>query len=152
MSKKERGRKVRMKLIRNKNQIFAYRTTVTPEKSIEEIKKNLKKYGCQGFQYTEHPDTNQKAIRFYVPSDTGRLLVHLDIPEIHEKMISGKTKYLEKESYRALVLIVKAKLNLIELGEPIEEVFLLNMITPDGKMLKNILTKDLPLLTQGEMQ
>lgn len=139
-----------MKLIREKNRIYAYKTQVTPEKSIEEVKKNLKKYGCQGFQYAEHPDTNQKIIRFYIPTPNGRLLIHVDIPEIHEKMKSGTIRYLENESYRALVLIMKAKLNLVELGEPIEEVFILNMVSPDGKLLKDVLMKDIPLLTRGE--
>lgn len=138
-----------MKLIRDKKRIYAYNTQVKPEKSIEEIKRNLKKYGCQGYQYTEHPDSNEKAIRFYIPTPQGRLLIHIEIPEIHEKKKSGKTEYLENESFRALVLIIKAKLNLVELGEPIEEVFLLNMVTPDGKLLKDVITPDLPLLARN---
>ena len=136
-----------MKLIKTTRQIYAYRTPVTRGKSIDEVRGILRKFGCKGFQLTEVPD-GSAYIRFLMPTPVGNIPVHVDIPEIRIRQKKG-TKYLEKESYRALVLILKAKFNLVELGEPIQEVFFLNAVTPDGHLLKEKMMSDLPLLTQG---
>lgn len=139
-----------MKLIREPKKIFAYKTQVSTEKSLEEIRKMLNKYECRGFGFIENPENpKEKVVMFQIPMKNGSYSsIRMAIPEVWVKLRT-KEKYLEKVSYRYLVLLLKAKLNQVELGEPIEEVFLLDMITQDGKKMRELIIKDYPLLTQG---
>lgn len=139
-----------MKIVRKYDQIYAKGTKVTIEKSIEEIKKMLKKYGCKGFTSAEsREDERRKAIKFFAPTTNGDLPIILEAPEIYVTTRKGE-KYLEKESYRALALIVKSKLVTVDLGlETVQDAFILDVITSDGRKMKDLITKDIPLLTQG---
>jgi len=117
---------------------------------MEEIRKMLDKYECKGFVFAENPlNPKDKKIMFQIPMKDGKYhTVTMIIPEVWVKLRT-KEKYLEKVSYRYLFLLLKAKLNQVDLGEPIEEVFLLDMMTQDGRQMRELITKDLPMLTSG---
>jgi hypothetical protein len=130
--------------------IYAYKTQVTKEKSLEEAQKILEKFNCMGFQYSRAPYSNEAAIKFLVKAKWGDVLIRIDIPAIYRKYKDGTEKYLENESYRYLILLLKAKFALLEI-EPIEKVFFLDSITKDGKKMEEILLNDsnLPKLLEN---
>lgn len=133
-----------MKIIKEKTeQIFAYRTPVSVSRSIDEIKHNLEKHRCLWIGDLQNPYTREKFISFTIPTKIGDIPVRIDVPEIWYKQ-----RYLERESYRALVLLVKSKLVQVELGEPLGVVFLPNVA---AKYVQELLPepKDVPLLRGG---
>ncbi|MHA1892090.1 MAG: hypothetical protein ACTSYS_13940 [Promethearchaeota archaeon] len=122
---------IKIKIVRKKvEQIYAYKTKVSVTKSIEEIKRLLMKYNCLWVGDVQNPYTGEKFISFMIPSKIGDIPVKISVPEIWYK-----NKYLKRESYRALVLLIKSKLILVDLGEPMELVFLPNVSTKHMKDL-----------------
>jgi len=121
--------------------IYAYQTQVTIDESLSEIRKILEKFKCKGFAYVNNPFTNELYIAFTIDvKNIGNVPVRIDIPQFY---CNGK--YLEKPSYRAMVMLVKSKLTQVDLGEPIEMVFLPNI--PSNVRLKLLpKTNDLPML------
>lgn len=110
------------------NRIYAYRTDISTTRSIEEVRHILDKFGAKAFAFATYPEKEEEYIGFLLETKFGKLQVRIDIPRIYLKNSANpRGKYLEKESYRALVLLVKAKLQQIDLGEPIEVVFFQNL-------------------------
>jgi len=122
-----------MKVIKQRaEQVYAYGTKVSKTSTIEEVRKILEKFDAVGFNYVEDPIHDEKSIAFFLKTQRfGLMPVRINIPEIYLKSKrNGKPDtYLERESYRALVLLLKSRLTEIELGESIEAVFLLDMVT-----------------------
>lgn len=128
-----------MKILKKRNQIYALGTSKSVSASIEQAKKIiLNDFKGSGFIYVDHPNGLEKYIIFGIPinqdGSTVTAPIRIDIPDIYEKQVR-KEVYREKESYRALVLILKAKLILMENGEPKEKVFYLDQVDKKNNRL-----------------
>jgi len=125
-----------MKIQRNDaKQIYAFNTKVKVTDSIEEVQHILSKFNFKGFGWMNNPVTGEMFIAFLMDVNGIDVPVRIDVPQIYYK-----GKYLEKESFRALVILVKSKITQIDLGESKEIVFLPNIprqlvagLLPEGK-------------------
>lgn len=125
---------------------YAKGTTVTSAKTREEIERTLARYGADQFLYAWRDGDavigfrmNGRQIKFVLP------LPSKSDPEFTQYM-NGSVPYLRTESeaekryeqatrqrWRALGLIIKAKLEAIESGISIfEDEFMANVVLPDG--------------------
>lgn len=123
---------------------YASNTTVSVEKSQQEIQKILRNYGADKFGTME--DKEKAYIMFgynnlmiqisiYLPqisdclkTETGRIRKKLQVEQEHDKAI--------KRKWRSLVLLVKAKLVGVSDGiTTIEKEFIGDIVMPDGATL-----------------
>jgi hypothetical protein len=133
---------------------YAQNTSVSVEKSQQEVQNILRKYGADAFGVMERKDIaylmfeyNGLMIQITVPlpkkeefikTDTGRSRKNNQAEQAYEQAI--------RQRWRALVLAVKAKLEAVESGiSTIEKEFLAFVMMPDGKQLSDHL---LPQLLQ----
>lgn len=123
---------------------YASNTSVTPEKSQEEIKRTLRKYGADRFGVME------ERTRAHVMFEYSGLLIQLsiDLPNRDEFAVteSGRDRSSAsietshnqaiRQRWRALLLAIKAKLEAIECGiSTIEQEFMAFVVMPDGRSL-----------------
>lgn len=143
---------------------YAKNTTVNSAKSRAEIERTLTKYGAEGFMYGWRdnkaiiafemlgkriqfrlplPDKNSKEFQ-YTPSRR-RKRTGSQIEEEYEKAI--------RQKWRALALIIKAKLEAIESGIAIfEDEFLANIMLPNGQSMGDWIRPQIEIAyTQGSM-
>lgn len=126
---------------------YARQTSVSIERSQEEIKSLLRRYGVKKSGVEEDTDEGWGAIIFYI----GHLIVRIKITyspiEEFEFTPAGRSYRSErgqyeaweqavKQRWRALVLAVKSKLEAVEVGiATIEQEFMPYVVMPDGKTL-----------------
>lgn len=114
--------------------MYAKNTTVSCEKSKTEIEKTLTRYGATHFAYTTMPEgavvqfvNSGKRIRFLVPMP-GR--PKEGSPVAHFK----RWEKSQRQKWRALGLVIKAKLEAVESGIcTFEEEFLAHIVLPNGQ-------------------
>ena len=111
-------------------------------RSLEEIKNTLMRYGADGFGYMETPQgagivfklrNREYSIQIGLPSidqfqttSTGRRRTENIIQQEFEKAV--------RQKWRALALVVKAKLEAVESGiSTVEQEFLAFTVLPDGQ-------------------
>lgn len=119
-------------------------TTVNIEKSKEDINRLLKKFGCRGIQWTWLDD--KEILRFIHEFEfkgvQKSITFEIGIPEISKKAGRGydkKTMRNDRQAYRIVVHIIKAKLTAVETGvETFENEFLSKILyqLPDGRPMK----------------
>ena len=142
---------------------YANNTTVSPEKSQEEIKRTLRKYGADKIGIMEEFKENKGHVMF----EYHGLLVQMSVqfPEKNEfsKTETGKARVdsaIEtafnqalRQRWRALLLAIKAKLEAVESGiSTIEQEFLAFIKMPDGRNIGDHLLPELQnLVTSGKM-
>jgi hypothetical protein len=127
---------------------YASKTTVSAEKSKAEIEQTLIRYGADGF--CSAWEGHRASISFRIDERIVRL--ELDLPEEHEyttnarggKMAPEKARgaweQAKRQRWRALNLIVKAKLEAVECGiSSIEREFLADVVLPDNTRLGDAL-------------
>lgn len=123
---------------------YAEGTQVAPDRSRAEIEKTLARYGADSFAY--YTDAGRAAIgftahgrkvRFLLPmpdpadaaftrTPTGRPRTPVQARAEHEKAV--------RQRWRALALVVKAKLEAVDSGlVSFEEEFAVHMVLPDGR-------------------
>jgi len=127
---------------------YATNTSVSPERSQEEVKRMLRRYGADRFGVME--ETKRACVMF----EFNGLTVRIDVPlpsikdeEIcmtetgRERSESQCYKALEamiRQRWRALLLAIKAKLEAVECGiSTIETEFMPFMVMPDGRLMKD---------------
>lgn len=122
---------------------FAEKTTVTSEKSRAEIERTLSRYGASSFMYGWNADSAQIAfdmhgrrIRFCLPmpdktsseftkTPTGKPRAAKAAEDAYEQAV--------RQRWRALNLVIKAKLEAVEAGiTEFEEEFLAHIQLPNG--------------------
>lgn len=116
--------------------MYARNTTVSCEKSKTEIEKTLVRYGATHFSYTTMPEGavvqfifSAKRIRFLVPMPAR--------PD--EKKYGGPAAFrrwekAQRQKWRALGLVIKAKLEAVASGIcTFEEEFLAHIVLPNGQ-------------------
>lgn len=119
-------------------------TTVSIEKSKEDINKLLRKFGCRGIQWTWID--NNEILRFMHEFDfkgvAKGIMFEINIPEMGRRKGQGYNKKLvgnEHQAYRIVLHIIKAKLTAVETGvETFENEFLSNILyqLPGGRTAK----------------
>lgn len=115
---------------------YAQYTRVEVGRSQAEIARQLERYGATGFMCGWQG--NQEAIGFVYKT----LKIQITIPKDEDQQI-------RRQRWRALLLVVKAKLEAIESGiSTIEEDFLAWIMTPSGKTLGQLLGPQLEAIDQ----
>jgi hypothetical protein len=121
---------------------YAESTTVPVEKSIGEIIAVIKKSGANRIAQMEEP--GRLAMQFFLNERLLRFTVTMpgadDVKKTdrHGYMLSTdqllkKVQQAQRQRARALLLVIKAKLESVESGvETFEEAFLSNIVTPGG--------------------
>jgi hypothetical protein len=128
---------------------FAAQTSVSPEKSRAEIEEILKRYGASHYGYMSSPDN--AAIAFQAAGR--RLRFTLPMPKVSEfkrYRIKGRSwdtvrtdiqaqaahEKAIRQRWRALALVIKAKLESVETGvATFEEEFMANIVLPSGQTM-----------------
>lgn len=132
-------------------QAFATGTTVAPEKTRAEIETTLNRYGATGFAYAVQDQTEGgKRARIEFIAKERRVRFDLTMPPRTDKRFTRHPKYdwqhrtealaiaaheaEVRRLWRALLLAIKAKLEVVQSGLAIfEEEFLANIVMPDGR-------------------
>lgn len=123
---------------------YAKNTTVSVSKSKEEIEKVLSKYGADQFISGWDTGTNQAMLGFRFNAKMVRFTLPMPAKEDfkydkreYERAAHVIEKDWEKacrQRWRALALVVKAKLEAVEVGiATFEEEFLAHILLPDGQ-------------------
>lgn len=107
---------------------FAASTRVPTDQSRTEIERTLARYGASSFAYLTKSGTaiiafeaSKRHIKISMPLPTGD---------------SEKEKQATRQRWRALLLVIKAKLESVESGiETLEEAFYANIVMPDGRTI-----------------
>lgn len=121
---------------------YAENTSVSPEKSRAEIERTLSRYGADAFSYGYEGDRAMVAFR----ADDRFVRFHVITPPLSEfRMAPGRGYRVRTDSqqrdaqekairqrWRALALVIKAKLESIESGiETFDEAFMPHILLPD---------------------
>lgn len=122
---------------------YAAKTEVSSEKSRSEIERILQRYGADQFMYGWQEQSavvafraNERRVRFLLP-----------LPDRKERRFTHSSRGLRsadaaakeyeqavKQRWRALALVIKAKLEAVESGiSEFEDEFLANIMLPDGQ-------------------
>src|SRR6185437_14196958 len=123
---------------------FAEGTTVSVEKSRAEIEKLITKYGATSTAFMTAPG---RAIVCF-EANGRRIMFELKLPDVTEKRFqrdgrgsllvpvkrTEKWEQACRQSWRALALVIKAKLEAVEAGiTSFEDEFLAHIVMPDGQ-------------------
>lgn len=140
---------------------FAADTKVTPGKTMGDIEKELRRYGATQFAYTSSEAAfsigfimKGRAIRFSVPlpdanaffMTTGNQFYKAGDynQKAHERAIAQR--------WRALLLVIRAKLESVELGvETLEDAFLAQIVLPSGETFGSWSRPQLTAVSIGNM-
>ena len=137
--------------------MYARNTTVSCEKSKIEIERTLTRYGATHFAYATMPEGsmvqfvfNGKRIKFLVPMP-GR-------PNEQQDSYGYAAKYrrweqAQRVKWRALNLVIKAKLEAVESGIcSFEEEFLAHIVLPNGQTAgQNMIPKIIEAYETGKV-
>ncbi len=108
---------------------FAAKTTVAPEKTRLEIEKTLKRYGADAFGYAT--EGIQSLIQFKIQKWQIKFI--LKLPSRSQFRNQSQYEQIERQRWRALLLVVKAKLECVDAGiTTIEQEFLPFIVCSDG--------------------
>lgn len=124
---------------------YAQSTEVRSDQSRLEIERTLKRYGADAFMYFE--DRGRAAIAFRAAERHIRFMLPLPDPKSREfthTPVKGQIRSPEaqrdayeqaiRQRWRALALVIKAKLEAVEAGISVfEDEFMANIVLPDGK-------------------
>lgn len=127
---------------------YAKETTVTAERSRAEIEVILRRYGATGFAYAWQ--RGQVMLGFEITNRQIRFLIPLPDPQaaefnrvrVNARSTKSATSVQREAAYeqairqrwRALVLVIKAKLEAVEAGiSTIEREFLTDIVLPGGQ-------------------
>lgn len=123
---------------------YAEATTVASQQSRAEIERTLRRYGADAFMYFEEP--GRAAIAFRARGRHIRFLLPMPEPQSREFVYTPvrrqrRSSEAQREAYeqatrqrwRALALVIKAKLEAVAAGISLfEDEFLANIVLPDG--------------------
>lgn len=129
---------------------YAKDTTVTADKSRSEIERTLTRYGASSFMYGW--DSTRAIIAFEMSGR--RLKFELPMPDRREfertpeKKLRRTPDAIDKaydqavrQRWRALALVIKAKLEAVEAGISVfDDEFLAHIVLPDGRTVGQFMT------------
>lgn len=121
---------------------YAAKTSVSSEKSRGEIERTLARYGAEGFAYGWTRDAAQVAfvmnglriqLSLPLPDRTDRRFTHHSYGRRSEVSAEKEYEQAIRQSWRALALVVKAKLEAVAAGiATFEDEFLAYIAIPGG--------------------
>ncbi len=128
---------------------FAAQTSVSPEKSRAEIEEILRRYGASHYGYMNAPEAaaiafqaHGRRLRFTLPmpkvADFKRYTVKGRAWETVRTDAQARAAYDQaiRQRWRALALVIKAKLESVETGvATFEEEFMANIVLPSGQTM-----------------
>lgn len=108
---------------------YAAKTQVSPDRSRDEIEQTLRRYGADAFSYGW--EENRAVIMF--AAEGRRIRLDIEVPPESEFRSKAAREQAIRQRWRALVLVVKAKLEAVASGiVSFEEEFLANIVLADG--------------------
>ena len=117
---------------------FATRTSVPIERSRQEIEETLKRYGATAFGFMHSAD---RAIIAFEAKGRN-IKISMTVPA-EDKDKGGQRR---RQKWRALLLVIKAKLESVESGiETLEEAFFANIVLPDGQTVYEATRKNVQI-------
>jgi len=132
---------------------FAENTAVPVERSRAEIEKLLKKHGCSKFLVGNDDETHRAMVQFQAKNRIVRFLVTLPDPKdkLYSKDRNGwmlspsgvqkKVEQAERQRWRALLLVIKAKLESVESHiATFEEEFMAQIVMPNDRTVGELMT------------
>ena len=133
---------------------YAEGTGVSPDRSREEISNLLKKFGARNFTYGDIEEKNAAVIAFKLNERSYRFLINFPRLEDFKFTPSQRRRSPEqtqvaqmqavREHWRAMVMVVKAKLIAVENRiESFEEAFLNYTVMPNGQTVQEWLEPQL---------
>jgi hypothetical protein len=128
---------------------YAADTKVSPSRSREEIERTLSRYGCEHFAYHSGPrlvqiafEMHDRTIRFDLPMPSRHDDAYTKTPTGKKRSPKQSHAAWEKDcrqKWRALALVIKAKLEAVESGITTFEVeFMGHIVMPGGKLFKDV--------------
>ena len=130
---------------------YATDTKVSVEKSRAEIERILQRYGCEDFAYRSSRGfaqiafkMNDRMLRFDLelpdPDEREFRLTNHDRPQVRTEAAAHKRwEQACRQRWRALVLIIKAKLEAVESGITTFDIeFMAHTIAPGGKVFHEV--------------
>lgn len=126
---------------------FAESTSVSSEKSRTEIERTLTRYGADGFMYGWADDNaviafrmNNRHIKFMLPmpNQHSKEFTHTPARGTARSTDEAMRAYDQavRQRWRALALVIKAKLEAVESGITIfDDEFMAHIVLPDGKTI-----------------
>jgi predicted DNA-binding protein len=124
---------------------YAAQTKVSSDKSRSEIERTLTRYGASKFMYGWDADAaviafsaHERYIRFKLPlpDREDREFTHHSYGRRADTEIERRWEQATRQRWRALALVVKAKLEAVEAGiSEFEDEFLAYIVLPDNKTL-----------------
>lgn len=109
---------------------YAQTTRVPIEQTRTEIERVLVRYGATGFAYFGGADRSMVAFE----AMGRRILFELPIPTAKEIRDENRRAQAVRQRWRALLLVIKAKLEAVQSGiTTFEDEFMAHIVLPDGK-------------------
>jgi hypothetical protein len=132
---------------------FASETSVPVERSRAELEKLLRRYEAD--QFVSGWEEGRAMVGFRIAGRTVRLEVPM--PTLKDVQKKGARKppvlalaQMERQRWRALLLLTKAKLEACALGlETFEQAFLAGIVTPNGQTIGQRLVQQLDEIQKG---
>lgn len=124
---------------------YAADTSVDSAKSRAEIERTLERYGAEQFGYATTPGKAMveffmvnRRVRFVIglPDKNEKRFTHTDTGKLRGNPETVRAAYEQaiRQKWRALALVVKAKLEAVESGiSEFEQEFGMNIVLPDGR-------------------
>lgn len=136
---------------------YAEKTSVSSEKSRAEIERTLQKYGADQFMYGWNQDKAVvgfrlagRQIKFLLPmpDKNEKRFTHTDTGKRRkENLVYEAWEQACRQRWRALSLVIKAKLEAVESGIAIfEDEFMANIVLPNGSTVSQFM---LPQITEA---
>lgn len=136
---------------------YAAGTEVSSDRSRSEIERTLRRYGATAFAYAWEGETAQVAfklagrqIQFRLPLPDPAAGEFTLTPTGRERSASAAEEAYEqavRQRWRALALVIKAKLEAVEAGiSTVENEFLANVALPDGRTVADWLGPQLAVV------
>ena len=133
--------------------MYADRTEVSVEKSRMEIEQLLRKNGAE--QYASGWDAERAVISCRVKGLVLRFAIPMPLRAAHardrngyartESQVAAAVTQAERQKWRAMLLVIKAKFESIDSGvETFEEAFLANVVLPTGETMGDWSMRELP--------
>lgn len=149
---------------------YATTTSVSVEKSKHEIERILQRYGASAFAYGWNQDS--AVIQFEAHAKRIKFVLPLPAKDHYRKTPEGRMRHNEnlvlsaweqgcRSRWRALALIIKAKLEAVQSGVALfEQEFAVHTVMPNGKTIGEMIVPQIdeayrtgrmpPLLGMGE--
>lgn len=133
---------------------YANKTAVSPSRSVEEIDRILRRYKATQFATGWDEEHGRGLVSFKVNSISYKL--EIPIPQKDELkigprnrrrtqlQIDGVWEQIYRQRWRAMALVIKAKLEAVECGiSTFEQEFMTNIMLPGGQTVRDFLAPQL---------